>query len=837
MPFRLPHRPGSPSLRRSYRPTLEGLEQRTLLSTTPLPAPTGVSVSSSAYSDSDILVQYRTNKPQSLLAGTTVGPQLSLVNNLYEVNLSKGVSVAQALAAYKASASVTLAEPDYVLTATTTAASSNQSQQWALTAINATGALNVTTGTPSVIVAVADTGIDYDDVDLYDNIWINQAAIPASRLKNLVDVDHDGYISFADLNNPINQGPGKITDLNGDGRIDAADILQPMVLNAQGQDTGLGGWVNPNVPDAADGLVGDLIGWNYSANTDSPLDDNDHGTHVAGIIGAMGASGGTIGVDPNVLLMPIKFLDASGHGTISQYIQGLDYAVSHGAKIVNNSWTGADPSQALSDAIANAQSHGVIFVAAAGNDSSNNDTSPVYPASYDQSFNNVVTVAATDTTGALASFSNYGAKSVNIAAPGVNILSTLPGNTYGTLSGTSMATPMVTGVLALVWSEHPSWSYTQVINQVLSTVTKESSLAGKVSSGGLLNAAAAVGAPTSTNASPVILSTNPSGPTVNSLSTVQVTFNRPMNPATFTPADVTLLGPGGLRIAPLSVTAVAGSNNTSFDINLSAQTASGTYTLYIGSNAQDLQGNRLNLYQGSFTIPAGAPAGPPHVVSTNPSGPTVNSLSTVTVTFDRPMNPATLTTADVTLLGPGGLRIAPTSVTPVAGSGNTSFNINLSTQTAAGTYSLYIGSNALDTQGNRLTLYQGSFTIAASSTPPTNPPPASPSVVSAVPAGGTPANSLSVVQVTFNTAISLSSFTPADVTLLGPGGLRLSPASVQVVANSGDKVFNLTFAAQTAGGTYTLYIGSNATDLLGNAVALYEGNFTISSSPTTTHAA
>ena len=237
------------------------------------PSPVSVSVSSTSYSSTDILVQYRTNQPQVLLAGTSIGQQLSLVDNLYEINLSQGVTVAQALAAYSASPSVLSAQEDYTLSAAGAPSSSNTNfaQQWALQNTGQNGgtpgddlgavqAWTTTTGTKPVIVAVLDTGIDYTGPDLYENIWINQAAIPASRLKNLVDVDHDGYISMADLNNPINQGPGKIEDLNHNGYIDAGDLLQPMILNAKGQDTGLGGWVNPNAADAADGLVGDLIG-------------------------------------------------------------------------------------------------------------------------------------------------------------------------------------------------------------------------------------------------------------------------------------------------------------------------------------------------------------------------------------------------------------------------------------------------------------------------------------------------------------------------------------------------------------------------------------------------
>src|SRR5262249_13732642 len=150
---------------------------------------------------------------------------------------------------------------------------------------------------------------------------------------------------------------------------------------------------------------------------------------------------GIAGVDWNVRIMPVKFIGSNGDGSISNFILGLNYAVQHGAKISNNSWEGAPYSTALSSAINNARAHGQIFVAAAGNEGANDDAIPDYPASFSRSLNNVVAVAATDSTNRLATFSNYGAHSVSLAAPGVNILSTLPGGRYGAMSGTSMATP------------------------------------------------------------------------------------------------------------------------------------------------------------------------------------------------------------------------------------------------------------------------------------------------------------------------------------------------------------------------------------------------------------
>jgi subtilisin family serine protease/subtilisin-like proprotein convertase family protein len=802
---------------RFSRPTLEALEDRLVLDS---PASLNqVSVIPGAYSSSDILVRFRQgDQPRSVLSGTSIGPKLDLVSNLYEVDLSSGVSVQQALVAYDKSAYVVFAEPDYSLQSTTTSSSgSNQDQQWALQAINAQQAWNVTQGASDIIVAINDTGIDYTHPDLYQNIWINQSAIPPSRLKNLVDVDHDGFIDMRDLENPINQGPGKIEDLNHNGYIDAGDLLQPMTLDAQGHDTGLGGWVNPKTLDPVDGLVGDLIGWNFSANNNNPMDDNSHGTHVAGIIAGTGNDGGTLGVAPHVQLMPIEFLDSTGHGSIGQFIQGLDYAVAHGARISNNSWTGADPSQALTDAINNARAHGMILVTAAGNDASNNDTTPVYPASFTQ--NNVIAVAATDQKNQLATFSNYGARSVDVAAPGVNLLSTVNGGDYGYKSGTSMATPVVAGVLALVWSEHPNWNYLQVIGQVEATVTKVSALRGKVATGGIVNAASAVGSVSASSATPTpakatsVVSIKPSGPSAGTLSTIQVTFNQGVLPSSFTTGDTALIGPNGLVVIS-GVTVVSGSSDRTFNITFAKQATLGTYTLYIGANAHDLQGNPISAYSTHFTLVA--PPVTTHVVNSTASGPAAGTMSTIQVTFNRAVSPATFTAADVGLIGPAG-HVAITGVTAVAGSGNVTFNITFATQSKAGTYTLYVGSSVKDLAGHTISSYSNTFKLVAAPTPT--------HVVSSS-ASGSAANTLSTIQVTFSQGVNASTFIPAAVGLVGPSG-HVAITGVSAVAGTSNRTFNITFAKQTAAGTYTLYIGTTPKDLAGKAISSYQAQFKI----------
>ncbi len=291
-------------------------------------------MSTNQFDSSQILVQFKNGSGNNLigqsdLAGTKVASSFSLVSGLYDVTLSGGVSPAQALAAYGSDPRVAAVSLDYEVKASSVPNDPSYSQQWDLTAINAANAWTVTTGSSSVVIGVLDTGIDYNQPDLYDNIWINQAEIPASRLKNLVDVYHDGYISFADLNNPINQGPGKITDVNKDGVIDAADILAPMILDKNGNDTGLGGWAYAgNTRDGDTAHPNDFIGWNFVANTNNPFDDNGHGTHVSGTIGATTNNGvGIAGIDQNAQLMSLKFLDGSGNGNLTNFLSALSYSL------------------------------------------------------------------------------------------------------------------------------------------------------------------------------------------------------------------------------------------------------------------------------------------------------------------------------------------------------------------------------------------------------------------------------------------------------------------------------------------------------------------------------
>src|SRR5215217_7585181 len=305
-------------------------------------------------------------------------------------------------------------------------------------------------------------------------------------------------------------------------------------------------WINPgeiaanNIDDDANGYVDDVHGYDF-ANDDASVYDPDpisskgdeHGTHVAGTIAAEGNDGtGVTGVNWQAQVMAIN------------------YAVRNGAKISNNSWGYVgSPSRSLQDAIGRADAAGHLFVAAAGNggadgigdNNDRNSTNTHYPASYNNA--NIIAVAATDNRDRLASFSNYGATTVDLAAPGVNIASTLPGNGYGYYSGTSMATPHVTGMAALLKSQNPTLDDAQIKTAILDSVDKKSSLKGKVLTSGRLNAASALSSVTRIGA------TDTTDPTVSSVKPSPSTRDRTPRLTATVRDDRAELSQGDIRFA------------------------------------------------------------------------------------------------------------------------------------------------------------------------------------------------------------------------------------------------------------------------------------------------
>lgn len=321
--------------------------------------------------------------------------------------------------------------------------------------IGAIEAWQTTTGSKDVVVAVLDTGVDYTHPDLQENMWVNskeKAGVPG------VDDDGNGYVD----------------DLHGWDAV---------------SDARKSPWY---------GQVGDP----------DPMDDNSHGTHVAGTIGARGGNGiGVVGVNWNVSIMAVKFLDANGSGSSVDEYRALKYIVANKPDVVNGSYGGGAPSKLIASILDDARSKGILFVFAAGNDSQNNDLSPQFPASYPH--DNIIAVAATDSRDQIASFSNYGRTTVDIAAPGENVMSTIPMKEakaygpYAAFSGTSMASPHVAGAAALLLAADPSLrgKPAQIAQRLMTTAQFKTQLSALVGSGGRLNVANAIANVTSQNPS------------------------------------------------------------------------------------------------------------------------------------------------------------------------------------------------------------------------------------------------------------------------------------------------------------------------------------------------
>ncbi|MFH0879662.1 MAG: S8 family peptidase, partial [Lentisphaerota bacterium] len=296
--------------------------------------------------------------------------------------------------------------------------------------IDAPEAWDVWQGSSNTLVGVIDTGVDYVHTDLAANYWYN---------------------------------PGETgTDGSGNDR------------RANGLD------------DDGNGFVDDYRGWDFYNDDNNPMDDHSHGSHCSGTIGGVGNNAvGVAGVCWDVSIVALKFLSGGGSGSTSDAIDAVYYGTRIGVKLTSNSWGGGGFSTGLMDAIEDASQHGILFIAAAGNDGVDNDLAPHYPSSYTNA--NIIAVAATDHSDLMAYFSCYGLRSVDLGAPGVNILSTVPGNGYSSFSGTSMATPHVAGAAALLWSLQPSATHTAIRDALFTGVDTNSALRGRSVTGGRLN--------------------------------------------------------------------------------------------------------------------------------------------------------------------------------------------------------------------------------------------------------------------------------------------------------------------------------------------------------------
>jgi subtilisin family serine protease len=310
---------------------------------------------------------------------------------------------------------------------------------------------------------------------------------------------------YGDQTSPVNQYGSQAGEAWAAGRTGSSSVYVGVIdegIQFTHPELDVNAWTNPfDAVDGADndgnGYVDDVHGWDFARNDSTVYDGgksgnaDDHGTHVTGTIGAESNGTGVVGVNWNVTYISAKFLGRNG-GTTANAIKATDYITNlktrHGLNIVatNNSWGGGGYSQGLRDAISRADASQILFVAAAGNDGTNNDTTVSYPSNYDVA--NVIAVAAIDSAGRLASWSSYGPTTVDLGAPGVGVWSTTALNKYSSYSGTSMATPHVTGAAALYASTHPGATAAQIKNAILTSAIATPSLAGKTLTGGRLDA-------------------------------------------------------------------------------------------------------------------------------------------------------------------------------------------------------------------------------------------------------------------------------------------------------------------------------------------------------------
>ena len=405
-----------------------------------------------SYVPGELLLKFRANtSPQARASSmTSLGAEARAVfgSGAEHWLLGNGVAVEQALEVLRADPNVEYAEPNYYVHATVVPNDPRFPELWGLRNIGQTG------GTP---------GADIDAVMAWD-ISTGSPGVVVGDIDTGCDYNHP------DLAANIWTNPGEIP---GNG-----------------------------IDDDGNGFVDDVHGYDFANNDGDPYDDAGHGTHTAGTIAAVGGNGiGVVGVGWSTKIMCLKFLDASGSGTYAAATAAVDYATQMGVALTNNSWGGSGYSQTLYDAVARANAAGIAFVASAGNNGTDNDVMPFYPTNFDLA--NVISVAATDSSDAKASFSDWGATTVDLAAPGVDILSTVPGSSYGWSSGTSMAAPHVSGTLALMKAVAPGIPLDQMKIRLLGAVDLAPSMAGRCVSNGRLNAFLTIADPDDTPPAPI----------------------------------------------------------------------------------------------------------------------------------------------------------------------------------------------------------------------------------------------------------------------------------------------------------------------------------------------
>jgi serine protease len=360
-------------------------------------------------------------------------------DGIFVMELGGGTTVEEAIRRAEADPRVEYAEPNYLISTEATPNDTFFDRQWGLlntgsdfgkagADIGAAQLWDLTQGSDDVVVAVTDTGIDLTHPDLSDNAWVNPREVAGDGL------DNDG-----------------------------------------------------------NGLVDDINGWNFRGNNSNFSAGADfHGTHVSGTVGAVGNNGrGVSGVAWRVKLMALKFIEGRS-GETADAIKAINYAVDQrrrgvNVRVINASWGDGGPGSSLRNAIRDAGEAGILFVCAAGNESTDNDADPDYPSVWSKDISSVISVTALDRADNLASFSNYGHTTVNIGAPGVQVLSTLPGGGYGFSSGTSMATPHISGAAVLIWTREPQLTPAEVRERIVRSSVPVLSLASKATSSARAN--------------------------------------------------------------------------------------------------------------------------------------------------------------------------------------------------------------------------------------------------------------------------------------------------------------------------------------------------------------
>jgi len=541
---------------------------------------------------------------------------------------------------------VAYAEPNYIVHADLIPNDPNFSSLWGLrntgqiingvpgtpgADISATSAWDISTGSRANVVAVVDTGIDYTHPDLSANVW---------------------------------SAPTSFTVTIGGQTITCAAGSH---------------------------------GFNAITNTCDPLDDNNHGSHVSGTIGAVGNNGvGVAGVNWVASIMGSKFLNASGSGTTANAINAIEFTIqakqifgaNANVRVLSNSWGGGGFSQALLDEITRANANNMLFVAAAGNNASNNDTTAFYPANYNAP--NVVAVAATNNNDQLASFSNFGRNTVHLGGPGVDVRSTTIGNTYSFFSGTSMATPHVSGAAALVLSVC-SLDTAGLKNNLLNNVDPISSLSGLTVTGGRLNvnnAIRACSAPPTPNFS---LSITPSSQTVTQGASTSYTVT--VTPSGGFTGTVTFSAsglPAGAS-ASFNPPSVNTSGSSTMTVTTSASTPTGTYPLIITGASGSLQRTT------SVTLVVANPSAD-FSLSATPSSRSVsrNQSTTYTVT----VTPLDGFTGAVTFSVTGLPRGASASFNPTSVTGSGTTTMTVTAGNSRGTFTLTIAGTSGSLQHN-----------------------------------------------------------------------------------------------------------------------------------------